>query len=61
MAEPTNPGETTVWTFPHKSRCRKEEGGCGSLQTYVLTTQGQMQYRQCLKCGRRYKVVGWRI
>ena len=51
------PQEPPQWAFPTKSRCPD----CGSLDTEQTSTQAPCQYRQCRRCGRTYKVMGWRI
>lgn len=60
--DPERKGESpTAWAFPTRSRCEEADGGCGSLRTVATSTQGHIQYRRCLVCGRCYKVVGQAI
>jgi hypothetical protein len=47
------------WTFATKSRCHFAD--CESLDTEQTSTQGQIQYRKCRRCGRTYKVLGWKV
>jgi hypothetical protein len=44
------------YAFPTKVRC--ENRACWSLRTVAYCTQGHVQYRRCLVCGVRFKVVG---
>ena len=53
-AEPAR--SNVAYAFPSKSRCPR----CGSLDTYVRSTQGSVQYRACRMavCRRNYAVSG---
>lgn len=50
------PVVTLTYSFPTKSRCPK----CKRLSTRAVSTQGQTQYRRCLRpsCREAYKEVG---
>ena len=49
----------TVFAFPSRSRCPR----CGTVDTVALSTQGDVQYRRCLRaiCRKRYAVRGERV
>lgn len=48
-----------VYAFPTRSRCP----ACGGVETYAVSTQGNVQYRKCRRIGckhlhRAYVVMG---
>ncbi len=53
------PADDDGWAFPSRSRCPFPD--CGSLDTVRTTSHEGVQYRECRRCGRTYKVIGWRI
>ena len=44
------------YAFPSRSRCPR----CQASDTRAVSTQGNVQYRQCIRpiCRQRYKVIG---
>ena len=50
---------TEAFSFGTKSRCPR----CGGTSTRATSTQGRIQYRQCMApiCQKRYTVIGKKI
>ena len=48
-----------VYSFPTRSRCPR----CGAPDTKATSTQGEIQYRECIRpvCRHTFKVQGSRI
>jgi hypothetical protein len=49
----------TKWAFPTQARCPR----CNGLQTRATSTQGPIQYRQCMAaiCLYRFSIKGWKV
>ena len=59
VTSPAAPEPKRVFGFLTKSRCPR----CGSTNTRAYSTQGRVQYRQCMVaiCRRRYVEYGKRV